>query len=107
MPQFEFEIGIFLLCCALVSIAVFLFESLSQEGKLKLPTHGEDFLNVALEIDDPFDVTKPEDIIDGDPIRENEFWAAVSNSMFNRHLKQILTSDLFVLRFGLGKYSYP
>ena len=107
MPQFEFEIGIFLLCCALVSIAVFLFESRSQEGKLKLPTHGEDFLNGALEVDDPFDVTKPEDIIDGDPIREVEFWAAVSSSVFIRHLKQTPTSNVFVPRFGLGKYSFP
>ena len=43
------------------------------EGKVQLPQFVRDEA-----FQDPFDVTKPEDIVDGEPVGEDAFWARVS-----------------------------
>jgi len=56
----------------------------AKDGGVKLPVHvGEEVTRNAdaggyLSGDDSFDVTKPEDIIDGYPIDEDGFWERVS-----------------------------
>ena len=77
MPSFQLEVGIVLCCCALFSASVFLWQRRPEEGAVKLPIHNDEELDGAIESDDPFDVTKPEDVIDGYPIREEEFWRKV------------------------------
>jgi hypothetical protein len=73
MPRFELAVAIALVGGALCSTAVFVFLSHWQkEGGIRLPVRvGEDGVK------DPFDVTTPEDMVDGFPIGEAKFWAKV------------------------------
>ncbi|KAJ7064951.1 multidrug resistance-associated ABC transporter [Mycena amicta] len=64
--MYQLEIGFGLVGCALLSAALLYLNSPS-EGKIKLDEDGGDG-------SDPFDVTKPEDIIDGYAINAEEFW---------------------------------
>ena len=81
MPRFQLEIGGFLCGCALISLLVFFSDyQKSKAGRIKLPTHVEELDGEVHESDDPFNVTKPEDTIDGTPIREEEFWQKVGQS---------------------------
>lgn len=78
MPRLEFEISVALVVSVVLS-GIVLWITREKEGKVQLPTHvddeslGDGFLG-----GDPFDVTKPEDVIDGYPIDEDEFWKKVS-----------------------------
>jgi len=75
MPRFQFEIAIVLAVSIACSLAVF-YLTRPEEGKIQLPTHVESS-EEAYHGPDPFDVTKPEDIIDGYPIGADAFWARV------------------------------
>ncbi|OAX34300.1 multidrug resistance-associated ABC transporter [Rhizopogon vinicolor AM-OR11-026] len=80
-----------LLAEALVGAAILssftLFLARSQQQKIHLPTIQD--ASLADDVDqDPFDVTKPEDFIDGEPIDEDAFWA----KMRNRKLLLVLLS---------------
>ena len=69
----ELWVAIAFATSACSSSVVFYFTR-EQEGKIHLPTHeSED----AVHGNDPFEVTTPEDIIDGYPIYEDAFWASV------------------------------
>ena len=73
MPSFQLPVAVTLASCALLSLAVRGI-SASKWGKIALPVT----LNDPLEPQrDPFDVTSPEDIIDGEPIDETSFWLNV------------------------------
>ncbi|KAL5499194.1 hypothetical protein ACEPAH_1712 [Sanghuangporus vaninii] len=50
-----------------------------KKGRVYLPLDEEDdaLLNGRSEADDPFDVTKPEDVVDGGPVQEKEFWESI------------------------------
>ena len=73
MPSFQLSVAVTLASSALLSFAVRGF-SASKRGKIALPAA----LNDPLEHrHDPFDVTAPEDIIDGEPIDETRFWLNV------------------------------
>ena len=74
MPALQLPFDIILCCSALVSAAVFAYEARPKDRQVQLPTYDD---GEREHVDDPFDVTKPEDIIDGYPIREEEFWAKV------------------------------
>jgi hypothetical protein len=76
MIRFELEIAITLAVGAVGSLFVF-YLTREKEGKLRLPINvdeSEDFLHGH----DPFDVTTPEDVIDGYPIDPDAFWTSVS-----------------------------
>lgn len=82
MPRFEFEFSVVLLVCA-VGSGIVKWCMREKEGKIRLPTHaGEENERVgdgfAGEGGDPFDVTRPEDIVDGYSLDEDEFWKRVS-----------------------------
>ncbi|KAJ7691594.1 P-loop containing nucleoside triphosphate hydrolase protein [Mycena rosella] len=66
MPLYQLEIAVGLAVTAFFS-AAFLFLNRPTEGKIQLPIHDDG--------EDPFDVTKPEDVVDGYPIEEVAFWA--------------------------------
>ena len=80
MPRFQLETSILLCACALASLVDLLTYDRSREGKLRLPVHTTGELELEAS-DDPFNVTKPEDVMDGYPIREGEFWANASFSL--------------------------
>lgn len=72
MPEYQLPIAGVLAVTAVGSLVVLYLERPSVGGgKIQLPTHGEDEDSL---LRDPFDVTKPEDAIDGYPINEGEFW---------------------------------
>ncbi|TDL21435.1 ATP-binding cassette transporter [Rickenella mellea] len=76
MPAFQFESSIFLVSCALSSLLVFVL-SRPRDGSIKLPTFEDDAggtLELAGDKIDPFNVTKLEDLIDGQSIDEKGFW---------------------------------
>jgi hypothetical protein len=75
MVRFELAVAITLASSACVSLIVF-YLTRDQEGKVQLPTHVDESEHV-LYGHDPFDVTTPEDIIDGYPIDADAFWASV------------------------------
>lgn len=71
MPQFQLPVAIALAVAAALS-ALLLIAVKPDEGRVKLPqTFQDDFLR------DPFDVAKPEDLVDGEPVDEVRFWARV------------------------------
>ena len=73
MPLFQLPVAVTLASTALLSLAVRSY-SASKWGEIALPVT----LNDPLELrNDPFDVTSPEDIIDGEPIDETSFWLNV------------------------------
>ncbi|KAI0040180.1 ATP-binding cassette transporter [Auriscalpium vulgare] len=71
MPRFQLAVAIALASAAVLSVG-FLWLLRPKEGKVQLPvtTDGEDQYE-----HDAFDVTQPEDIVDGEPIDEQAFWA--------------------------------
>ncbi|KAJ6577627.1 multidrug resistance-associated ABC transporter [Mycena capillaripes] len=72
MPLYQLEIASGLVISALGS-SVFFYLNRPIEGKIQLPLHSESNGTD----DDAFDVTKPEDIIDGYPIDGEAFWVQV------------------------------
>ncbi|KAJ7240591.1 multidrug resistance-associated ABC transporter [Mycena rebaudengoi] len=74
MPLYQFEIAVGLAASAVCSGA-FLLLNRPSEGKIQLPLLADS--DPAHYEDDPFDVTRPEDIIDGYPIDGDAFWAKI------------------------------
>lgn len=73
MFRSQLPVAIALLVSATLSFA-FLLKS-KKDGKLQLPIHAdEDDRPVG---HDSFDITKPEDVVDGYPIDEEGFWSGV------------------------------
>ncbi|KAG6885741.1 hypothetical protein C0993_010568 [Termitomyces sp. T159_Od127] len=91
MPHFQLEVCIALAAAGLGSGGLLYFNR-PQEGKIQLPVY------TALEADadetlghDPFDVTTPEDVVDGFPIDGDAFWAKM------RWRKALLTFLLIII----------
>ena len=95
MAQYQLEVGILLALAALGSALTFVvFRVKDSEGVIKLPTTDN-----SLEREhDPFDVTVPEDLVDGHPIGEEQFWRKVR---INLNLRRP-TNDPGVLRPAYG-----
>ena len=77
MPEFQLPIAGVLAASTLGSSLVF-YLTRSTEGKVQLP-RGPIRVEVGDEvpIHDAFDVTRPEDIVDGYPVDEDKFWLRV------------------------------
>jgi len=79
MPTYLLPFSITTVVCAGLSAALRAWWAI-RRPKDKLPTayspitENEDQLEG---VKDPFDIIEPEDIIDGDPLDEDEFWAKV------------------------------
>ena len=74
MPVLQLSFDIVLCTTGIVSAFVCVVDAREKDRQVQLPTYE---LDGEENLDDPFDVTKPEDIIDGYPIREDKFWARV------------------------------
>ena len=89
MPQFQLEVAIALVVCAACSIVVAVVSPpADEEAKIKLPTHAGD---EAFPQSDPFDVTKPEDLVDGTPVKPDVFWGQVCLASVGVPYSSILT----------------
>lgn len=76
MPlNFQLPVAVILAVAGLLSLA-FRGLSASERGKIALPITPDGPLQSR---PDPFDVTLPEDIIDGEPVDEARFWVNVSS----------------------------
>lgn len=73
MPSFQLPVAATLAISAFLSLAFRGF-SATKRGKIALPLTSDCPLEPR---HDPFDVTSPEDIIDGEPVDESSFWASV------------------------------
>ena len=73
MSQYQLPVAVALAASGLFSAGLLLVTK-PAEGKVKLPDYIADGTS-----QDPFDVTKPEDIVDGEPVNEANFWARVSD----------------------------
>lgn len=73
MPLFQLPVAVALASSALLSLAVRRL-SASKQGTIALPVTSDDALEPQ---HDPFDVTSPEDITDGEPVEETRFWLNV------------------------------
>ncbi len=76
MPCLEFEISVVLMVCVVGSVVVSWIVR-KQKGNIRLPTHVEDEHLATGFAADPFNVTLPEDIVDGYPVDADEFWKRV------------------------------
>jgi hypothetical protein len=90
MSLFQLPVAVALASSALLSLAVRSL-SASNWGKIALPVTLNDPLEPRR---DPFDVTSPEDIIDGEPIDETSFWLNV------RSLIRTLAYSVLLLFFN-------
>lgn len=75
MPEFQLPVAVTLAASAVCSLAFYTLSS-SDEGKVQLPVSAQDADGEPL-LKDPFDVTRPEDLVDGEPLNEGPFWAQV------------------------------
>ena len=81
MARLHFEVGVFLGTCCFISLAFLVLDWKRNRdgGNIQLPFHDdeEDELDGGTSQSDPFPITKPVDILDGYPLREEEFWRKV------------------------------
>ncbi|KAG6854494.1 hypothetical protein C0991_006096 [Blastosporella zonata] len=99
MPRFQFEVWLVLATAALGSGAIF-FLNRPREGKIQLPIHGT--ADVLENIHDPFDVTKPEDVVDGYPIEGDAFW---SKMRWRKFVLALLLTAILAIDGGLLGWS--
>lgn len=74
MPRYQLEASSSLVAVGLCSLAYFAYSSRANKPKIQLPIYDDDD---ELGRHDPFDVVKPEDVIDGNPIDADAFWGEV------------------------------
>jgi hypothetical protein len=76
MPRFQLEVSIVFAVSVICSVGI-LYLSRTQYGKIQLPIGRDEIDELEDFGHDPFDITKPEDIVDGYPIDEPKFWEKV------------------------------
>lgn len=76
MPQYQLEIAVLLAASVVCSVVIF-YLTRPRDGQIKLSVEHDDGYEHGTQ-PDPFDVSTPEDMIDGYPIDEHAFWVKVS-----------------------------
>jgi hypothetical protein len=77
MAQIQLGVAICLATSAAFS-SFLLYLNRTKDGEVALPTHGADDQETETSSrSDPFDVVKPDDLSEGQPINEHVFWARV------------------------------
>ncbi|THH26392.1 hypothetical protein EUX98_g7797 [Antrodiella citrinella] len=74
MAEFQLPVAAALAASAVCSLGVFALSG-SKEGKIRLPTTTAYDADSGEPLKDPFDVTKPADWVDGEPLDEVTFWS--------------------------------
>jgi hypothetical protein len=72
MPEYQLPVAIFLAVTTAISGTAYAFDHGKDEGNIKLVEDAADSEH------DPYNVTTPEDVVDGEPLDESAFWANVS-----------------------------
>jgi len=75
MPQYQSEVAVLLAVSVVCSLVIF-YLTPSNDGQIKLSVEHDDGYEHGTQ-PDPFDVTNPEDVIDGHAIDEHDFWVKV------------------------------
>ncbi|EMD35632.1 hypothetical protein CERSUDRAFT_85569 [Gelatoporia subvermispora B] len=96
MPPYQLEVAIALAASAGCSIGTFLV-CRKGEGKIQLPIAADE---AEAPQRDPFDVTKPMDLLDGYPIDEERFWSKMR--LRKLALSVLLAAILVLQSVGLG-----
>ncbi|KAG6812192.1 hypothetical protein H0H92_003997 [Tricholoma furcatifolium] len=100
MPRFQLEVCVLLAAAALSSAGLF-YLNRPREGKVQLPTQGTlEPLQGERVGHDPFDVTTPEDVVDGYPIDGDAFWSKMKRRKF--FLAIVLAAILAIDAASLG-----
>jgi len=76
MPQYQLEVAVLLAASVVCSVVIF-YPTRPRDGQIKLSVEHDDGYEHGTQ-PDPFDVSTPEDIIDGYPIDGDAFWVKVS-----------------------------
>lgn len=69
LPAYQVHVATAAAAIALVSALLLALTGFAPEGKIKLTEDAD--------ADDPFNVTRPEDVVDGEPLNERGFWVKV------------------------------
>lgn len=79
MPQLQLAVTVVLVCCAILSGVAIFYQTRSADREVQLPVNDDETTGVddVSQTKDPFEVTMPEDVIDGYPIAEEKFWVRV------------------------------
>ena len=75
MPAYQLHVAVALGVALLVSAVTYVLDGVrthEKQNTLVVPVEGEEGLSR-----DPFDVTEPEDLVDGQPVDEERFWNRV------------------------------
>ena len=84
MPLYQLQAAIFVAVFSLFSaILNFWFITPTTDGQIKLPL--PEYVDDNTQ-PDPFDVIKPDDLVDGYPINERSFYDKVSSSNLSIHM---------------------
>jgi hypothetical protein len=75
MPQYQLEVAILLGASVACSVVIF-YLTQPKEGQISLSVENDDGYEHGTQ-SDPFDVTKPEDRMDGYALDEHSFWVKV------------------------------
>lgn len=76
MPQYQLEVAVLLAASVVCSVVIF-YLTRATDGQIKLAVEHDDGYEHGTQ-PDPFDVSTPEDMVDGYPIDEHAFWVKVS-----------------------------
>lgn len=82
MSQYQLPAAVFLAASGLFSAGLLLLSKPTTDGKVQLPDYISDSTSK-----DPFDVAKPEDIVDGNPVNEANFWARVCHASIREDIQ--------------------
>lgn len=80
MLRYQLQVAIFLAAFAVCSLVTFWLTAPTY-GQIKLPEYVDDNTQP-----DPFNVLKPEDLVDGHPIDERGFYDKVCSTDLSKHL---------------------
>ena len=82
MPEYQLAVAVTLTTVLAGSLSTFVFSSWNKpKDALPTFTDGQEGL-----VRDPFDVTKPEDFVDGTPLNEDLFWTKVCREIGRAHV---------------------
>jgi hypothetical protein len=79
MIQLQLGLAICLTASAAFS-GFLLYLNRTKDAEISLPTGADDEANETVTYGDPFDVVKPDDLSEGQPIDEQAFWFRVRSS---------------------------
>ncbi|KAH6918109.1 ATP-binding cassette transporter [Coprinopsis sp. MPI-PUGE-AT-0042] len=98
MLPYQLEVSTLLASGAAASATALVWNTVQQNNKIQLPVNADDSFTR-----DPFDIVTPEDVVDGFPIDEEQFWARIRRRkgamVILLALSQILSAIITAFKF--------